>query len=108
MIRPITVRLQTICGVLSVIFCLTTSPRPQNGSYGHRGTQAVLGSVRFLPVLRGVFEAFGPDWPVCLVAAEYTQVIDLLQNYMTKIGLPTTQQNQVIDQIAAGFYGIKK
>jgi L-fuconolactonase len=52
----------------------------------------------FYPYLDIVFEAFGTDrllfgsdWPVCLVAAEYEQVIGLVREYMTHVGFSTDQ-----------------
>jgi len=45
----------------------------------------------FYPYLDVIFEAFGPerlllgsDWPVCQTAADYTQVINILDNYLTE------------------------
>lgn len=46
----------------------------------------------FTPYLDVVFEAFGPqrlmygsDWPVCLIAATYQQVVDLMEQYTLKL-----------------------
>jgi L-fuconolactonase len=67
-----------------------------------------LDEKRFLSV---VFEAFGvdrlmfgSDWPVCLVAAEYEQVIDLIRDYMTKVGFSVTDQAKVLGGNATKFY----
>jgi L-fuconolactonase len=65
----------------------------------------------FYPYLDVVFEAFGvdrlmfgSDWPVCLVAAEYTQVIDLIRDYMTNVGFSATDQAKVLGGNATKFY----
>jgi len=48
---------------------------------------------------------FGSDWPVCLLAAEYKQVISLLEKY---IGIfNPNDQNKIMGLNAAGFYGLK-
>jgi L-fuconolactonase len=67
----------------------------------------------FYPYLDVVFEAFGPsrlmfgsDWPVCLVAAEYEQVIYVLNNYMTKVGFSETDKDKVFGVNTANFYHI--
>lgn len=63
----------------------------------------------FTPYLDLVFEAFGPDrlmfgsdWPVCLLAADYVQVYDLLQNYMA--GLGQGLEPNIFGQNAVRFY----
>ncbi|WP_020571014.1 amidohydrolase family protein [Neolewinella persica] len=64
-----------------------------------------------LPYLRHALEAFGPDrcmfgsdWPVCLVAAEYGQVIGLVKDLMT--GFSDEQQAAVFGGNCARFYGV--
>lgn len=65
----------------------------------------------FRPYLDLVFDAFGPDrlmfgsdWPVCLLAAEYGRVVDLIQDYTGD--LPPAERNQVFGGTAARFYGL--
>lgn len=60
-----------------------------------------------------MLEAFGPnrlmfgsDWPVCLVAAEYEQVFDLVDRFTEK--LSPTEKKQILGENAASFYGIKE
>ena len=77
-------------------------------------TEAVWGAWRpadFRPYLDVVFEAFGPDrlifgsdWPVCLVAGTYTQVKDLVANYIQN--LPAADQEKIFGGNAARFYGL--
>ncbi|QKZ12396.1 amidohydrolase family protein [Spirosoma sp. KUDC1026] len=65
----------------------------------------------FFPYLNVAFEHFGPDrllfgsdWPVCLVAANYTQVKTLIEEYVNPWG------NEVREKIfganAVSFYGL--
>jgi L-fuconolactonase len=65
----------------------------------------------FKPYLDTVFEAFGPerimfgsDWPVCLLAGSYSQVIQLIARY-TK-GFSPSDKEQIFGLNAARFYGI--
>ena len=65
----------------------------------------------FYPYLDVVLEAFGPerllfgsDWPVCLVAAEYDQVIGLVRDYMTHVGFSQSDQAKVFGENAVRFY----
>ena len=62
----------------------------------------------FKPYLEVVFEAFGPrrlmfgsDWPVCLVAATYTQVKELVAQYAG------SHRERIFGGNAAHFYGLK-
>jgi L-fuconolactonase len=66
----------------------------------------------FEPYLDVIFEAFGPDrlmfgsdWPVCLVAASYSQVKGLLENYVG--ALPIEDQEKIFGLNAISFYGLK-
>lgn len=68
----------------------------------------------FYPYLDVVFEAFGvdrllfgSDWPVCLVAAEYEQVIGLVRDYMTHVGFSSADQAKVLGENAVRFYRIE-
>lgn len=64
----------------------------------------------FKPYLDMVFEAFGPnrlmfgsDWPVCLLAAGYAQVVKLVADYTEK--LPAADREKIFGLNAAYFYG---
>ena len=63
----------------------------------------------FFPYLDVVFEHFGPDrllfgsdWPVCLVAADYTQVKTLIEEYLDAWGQEV--RAKVFGQNAVDFY----
>lgn len=65
----------------------------------------------FEPYLDVVFEAFGPerlmygsDWPVCLVAASYRQVVGLTEQYTLK--LSADEQNMFWGGNAIKFYNL--
>jgi L-fuconolactonase len=65
----------------------------------------------FDPYLDVVLESFGPerlmfgsDWPVCLLAASYTQVKSLVETYICK--LPPQQQESILGLSAVKFYGL--
>ncbi|MCI2422606.1 amidohydrolase family protein [Saccharopolyspora sp. K220] len=67
--------------------------------------------VRLRPYADVVMEAFGPgrlmfgsDWPVCLLAAEYGQVIDLARQLTA--GLDDRQRSAVFDTTARQVYDI--
>jgi L-fuconolactonase len=64
------------------------------------------------PYLDVVFEVFGPgrlmfgsDWPVCLLAASYTRVKQLVENYIQT--LSAADQENVFGGSAIRFYGLK-
>jgi len=66
----------------------------------------------FTPYLDVVFEAFGPDrvmfgsdWPVCLLAATYAQVTQLIEDYVRV--LPGADQEKVFGGNAMRFYGLE-
>ena len=66
----------------------------------------------FEPYLDVVFEAFGADrlmfgsdWPVCLVAASYPQVVDIIEEYV-KRNTPAAKQ-AIFGENASRFYGLK-
>lgn len=66
----------------------------------------------FTPYLETVLEAFGThrlmigsDWPVCRVAGEYTQVMQLVQEFIST--LSTEEQARILGGNAIGFYGLK-
>lgn len=67
----------------------------------------------FKAYLDVVFEAFGPDrlmfgsdWPVCLLAARYAQVIQLIEGYSQ--GCTTEQKDNIFGGNAIRFYGLKE
>ncbi|MBB5153890.1 amidohydrolase family protein [Saccharopolyspora phatthalungensis] len=67
--------------------------------------------VRLLPYVDVVVEAFGPkrlmfgsDWPVCTLAAEYGQVMDLARQLTA--GLDDQQRTAVFDATARAVYDI--
>jgi L-fuconolactonase len=64
----------------------------------------------FRPYLDLVFEAFGverlmfgSDWPVCLLAAGYQEVVELIADYTRD--LPAVEQEKIFGLNAAHFYG---
>jgi L-fuconolactonase len=66
----------------------------------------------FKPYLDVVFNAFGverlmfgSDWPVCLLAATYGQVKQLIDNYVT--GYPEAGKEKIFGGNAARFYGLE-
>ncbi len=65
----------------------------------------------FFPYLNVVFEQFGPDrlmfgsdWPVCLVAANYTQVKTLVEDYVDAWGEDV--RAKVFGENATAFYNL--
>jgi L-fuconolactonase len=63
------------------------------------------------PYLDIVFEAFGPDrlmfgsdWPVCLLAASYREVWELLDGYASQ--LSASEREKLFGGNAASFYGL--
>ena len=63
------------------------------------------------PYLDTVLEAFGPerlmfgsDWPVCLVAAEYGEVIGAVERHISK--LSASEQSQIMGSNAIKFYNL--
>jgi L-fucono-1,5-lactonase len=66
----------------------------------------------FKPYLDVVFTAFGADrlmfgsdWPVCLLAATYAQVKQLIEDYVSVF--PQSDQDKIFGGNAARFYGLK-
>ncbi len=71
-----------------------------------------LSAGAFKPYLDVVFEAFGTkrlmigsDWPVCLLAASYADVIEIVADYLT--ALSEDEQTDVWGQTATVFYKLK-
>lgn len=67
----------------------------------------------FLPYLDVVFNAFGPDrlmigsdWPVCLVAGPYHDVINIIEKYIS--GLPEENQKKILGLNCIDFYALEK
>jgi L-fuconolactonase len=65
----------------------------------------------FIPYLEVVLEAFGPgrlmfgsDWPVCLLAAEYQEVLALVEDFFQP--LSRSEKEGVFGGNAAAFYGL--
>src|SRR6185437_12453649 len=66
----------------------------------------------FKPYLDVAYEAFGPDrlmfgsdWPVCLLAASYHQVKQLLADYLAS--KPPSDRDKIFGANAARFYSLK-
>jgi L-fuconolactonase len=63
----------------------------------------------YLDVVFGAFDAdrlmFGSDWPVCLVAASYRQVKQLIEDYVK--GYSQADKDKIFGGTAARFYGLK-
>lgn len=65
----------------------------------------------FHPFLDAVFEAFGPDrlmtgsdWPVCLVAGKYQEVINIIEDYISEF--PAETQEKILGRNCFDFYGL--
>ena len=68
--------------------------------------------VDFIPYIEVAFETFGAkrlmfgsDWPVCLLAADYQEVKNILSPYIDT--LSPIEQNQFWGLNAVDFYSIK-
>ena len=65
----------------------------------------------FVPCLDVVLAAFGPDrlmfgsdWPVCLVAAEYADVVEIVRDFFGRV--TAGEQVKIFGGTAARFYGL--
>lgn len=65
----------------------------------------------FVPYLDVALDAFGPDrllygsdWPVCLVAAEYAQVFQVVHDYLQR--LSATEQAKILGDNSLTFYNL--
>ena len=65
----------------------------------------------FAPFLDVVFEHFGPDrilfgsdWPVCLLAAQYQNVLRIITNYLN--AFDQSVKNKVLEENAIAFYNL--
>ena len=66
----------------------------------------------FRPYLDVVFDAFGPerlmfgsDWPVCLLAASYRQVLEIIEEYVQ--AYPVDVKETIFGGNAVQFYRLK-
>ena len=66
----------------------------------------------FRPYIDFCLEKFGPnrlmfgsDWPVCLVAGDYSEVLNIVKNSIDS--LSESEQDQILGNTAANFYKIK-
>src|SRR4030095_13663877 len=66
----------------------------------------------FKPYLDVVFEAFGTerlmfgsDWPVCLLAASYRQVKEIVEEYLRDSAV--REKSKIFGENAIRFYGLK-
>lgn len=66
----------------------------------------------FTPYLDVVFESFGPDrlmfgsdWPVCLVAGSYSDVVNLISSYLEQFS--SSEKAAIFGGNAARFYGLE-
>lgn len=66
---------------------------------------------QLLPYLETVLETFGPqriafgsDWPVCLLAGSYSQVYDIVLQFVNS--LSSDEQTDIMGRTAVGFYGL--
>jgi L-fuconolactonase len=85
------------------VCCKVSGMVTENDWHGWRATD-------FRPYLDLVFEAFGAerlmfgsDWPVCLLAASYSQVVELVADYAEQ--LPISEREKIFGLTAARFYG---
>ena len=65
----------------------------------------------FTPYLEIALDAFGParlmygsDWPVCLLAAEYSDVFGIVADFLGR--LSEAEREQILGTTAVRFYGI--
>ena len=65
------------------------------------------------PYLDVAFECFGPsrlmigsDWPVCTVAGSYSQVVDIVKDYVRKFS--AEERDEVLGGNAAAFWRLKR
>jgi L-fuconolactonase len=66
----------------------------------------------FVPYMEAVLEVFGPnrvmfgsDWPVCTVAADYEEVVGIVQDFIS--GLSSSERARVMGDTAVEFYGLR-
>jgi L-fuconolactonase len=70
------------------------------------------GAQDFEPYLDVVLSAFGPhrlmigsDWPVCTLAADYTSVINLEADYISR--LSSDEQHAILEKNPIDIYSIR-
>ena len=68
--------------------------------------------VDFLPYLKVVFKAFGPerlmigsDWPVCTQAANYSETMGIVMDFVAN--LSPEKRDAVLGETAARAYGLR-
>ena len=49
---------------------------------------------------------FGSDWPVCLLAAEYAEVLGIVTDFIA--GLAPGEQEMILGGTAMRFYGLDR
>ncbi|NVK51263.1 MAG: amidohydrolase, partial [Cyclobacteriaceae bacterium] len=66
---------------------------------------------QILPFIEIALELFGPnrlmfgsDWPVCLLAGEYEQVLGIIERFTDKLSIH--EKKQIMGLTATKFYGI--
>ena len=47
---------------------------------------------------------WGSDWPVCLLSAQYHEVVDIVENYL--VHLPSTVRKNVMGLNTIKFYNL--
>lgn len=69
-------------------------------------------AVEFTPYLDVVLQAFGPerlmfgsDWPVCLLAGEYSEVVGIVEDFFGR--LSAAEQQSIWGGTATRFYGLQ-
>lgn len=91
-------------GACSNVYCklsgMITEADPQKWNYQ-----------QLVPYMDSVLEAFGTerlmfgsDWPVCLIAGEYDQVLEIVHQYIS--GLSAAEQQQILGGNAIKFYNL--
>jgi L-fuconolactonase len=67
----------------------------------------------FRPYLDVVFDAFGEDrlmfgsdWPVCLLSADYDEVVQIVTDYLQDLGAGTSEK--IMGENAVRFYGVAR
>lgn len=65
----------------------------------------------FRPYLDVILDAFGPDrlmfgsdWPVCTLAGDYSQVIEIVKNFIESLSI--TEQEKIMEGNAKRFYDL--
>lgn len=79
--------------------------------FGNRSRFCPMEGIGYYPYLDVVFDAFGPDrlmfgsdWPVCLIAADYERVWNLVSNYITHFR--QEDEEKIMGLNAVNFYNL--